>query len=76
LLSAINVNKWVCSGDYNGAPNDMTAKGYQPVASTSATQTTSMNTLDFAIGKKVTITLLIDDGALMSDHFSQHFEVQ
>jgi hypothetical protein len=77
LLGEIDPNKkWLCGGDYNCSPQDMKGKGWAPVASDYQTHQ-SGNTLDFAIGKGCSVTLLAADKITMvSDHYSQCFEVQ
>jgi hypothetical protein len=78
LLQTVPDLKWVVAGDYNCSPALMQGKGYAPVASTHATQQ-SGNTLDFAIGDaKSTITLLTNGEVptLISDHYSQCFQIQ
>jgi len=72
-----NGRHWVCAGDYNCSPADMVNEGFggRVVATNDATHIGG-NTLDFAIRSPLAIvTLDVNGGALMSDHFSQKFRV-
>lgn len=80
LLSVIDGSKYICAGDFNCSPDDMVNKGFKPVATDSATHQNG-NTLDFAIGSKVKVSLYAGKSIfeqvplLVSDHYSQCFEV-
>ncbi len=67
--------RWVCAGDYNCPPNFMTARGYNPIASTQKTHQNG-NILDYAIvDANTACTLLGGTQVLVSDHYSQTFQV-
>nr|WP_274389819.1 endonuclease/exonuclease/phosphatase family protein [Azospirillum doebereinerae] len=71
--------KFICAGDYNCTPADMMLRGFKAVSGGGATHQNG-NTLDFAVGQKVTVTPYVSMFStmptLVSDHYSQCFSVQ
>lgn len=78
LLNKIKGTKYVCAGDFNCSPLDMSTRGHHPVYSQYVTHQGG-NSLDFAIANgcrlRTANDAIADSTVLISDHFSQTFEV-